>query len=177
MHFTNLLGLFGVNKALRKLFKRVPRTKEWEEENVVAFYKIVEEFYDFIIPTIKSYSEFFVKKTLTIQTARKNNSYLLFRPVGLKLLARLYVHYYQKSELDALKSKVNSISFIAPNTPFKGILWNNGKMEAKEKNQSVAFDVALYILNEMPKQEVKEFTERYREIMKDSKASLPQKLT
>ena len=33
---------------------------------------------------------YFIKKELSIEKARKNNSYLLFRPIGLKLIAGIY---------------------------------------------------------------------------------------
>ena len=82
IHFTNLLGINNTNKILRKLFKKKPKTNDWDEENIIAFQKIVEEFYDFSITNIKDYNDYFVKKSLTIKKARIDNKYLLFLPIG-----------------------------------------------------------------------------------------------
>lgn len=176
-HFTNLLGINNTNKVLRKLFKKVSRTHEWEEINVVSFYKVAEEFYDFIIENVEQYKKYFKNRTLSLKTARKNNAYILFRPVGLKLLAGLYVHFFIKNELNLLKKYLINVSFIMPNSPFNKVLWNNGKMEAKDKNQRLALNIALYIFNEIPKYEEDSLLENYREILKDAKANLPEKIS
>lgn len=171
-NFTNLLGLNSVNKILRKLFKKKAKTKEWEEENVVEFQKIATEFYDFVISNVTDYNNYFIKKSLTIEDARKNNKYLLFRPIGLKLLAKLYVHFHdQKDGLKYLKTNINKISFQFPDSPLNKVVWNNGKMEAKSSNQSLATSLVLYIL----KQEVDkdELLKKYRDIVKNDKADLP----
>lgn len=174
-HFTNLLGINNTNKVLRKIFNKKPRSKEWDEENVKIFYSIVEEFYDYAIKSVKDYEAFFVNHKLTIAKARDNNKYLLFRPVGLKLLAGLYVHFHQKvNGLKVLTKKLESISFVLPNSPYNGVLWNNGKMEAKSSNQKLALDLSLYILGEYPESKKSDLLEKYREVMKNEEIELPE---
>ncbi len=173
-HFTNLLGLHSTNKVLKKLFKKIPKSQEWDEENVIVFLKIVVDFYNFIFTNVNDYKSFFIDKKLTIATARVNNSYLLFRPVGLKLMAGLYVHFSSKADgLKTLKTKINKLSFICPDSPFNNILWNNGKMEAKDAYQKFALDYAIYLLGEIPKEKVANLLLKYREIIKNPEANLP----
>lgn len=176
-HFTNLLGLHSTNKVLKKLYKKIPKTQEWDEGNVIALKTIVEEFYNFSIQNVTDYKNFFIDKTLDLVDARKNNSYLLFRPIGIKLLAGIYVHYKQKvNGLELMKAKINSLSFICPNSPFNKILWNNGKMEAKEAAQKLALELSLYLLDELPIEREGALLIKYREALKSPDISLPAKL-
>lgn len=176
-HFTNLLGLYSTNKVLKRLFKRAPKTQEWDEENVISFLKIVTEFYDLIFKFLEDYKKFFVDKEISISEARNNNSYLLYRPIGLKLIARLYVYFKLKNvDIQESLKKINKISFIFPNSPFNNVLWNNGKMEVKESNQKLAFDLSLYVLNEFPKNIESDLLKKYREVLKKETALLPSKI-
>ncbi len=176
-HFTNLLGLNNTHKVLRKLFKKKPKTEIWDEENVVEFQRIVEEFYDYVIVTLPEYKNFFLKEKLTLKQARKDNKYLLFRPIGLKLLARLYVHYRPKEGgLDILATKVKRLGFVMPDSPFNNILWIGGKMEAKTKSQKLAFDLALYLMGELHKNQVPDLLTSYREALRNPEAELPEKI-
>jgi len=176
-HFTNLLGINNTNKVLRKLFRKKPKTNDWDEENVLSFLKIVESFYNYAIANVKDYNDFFVKKSLSIKKARVDNKYLLFRPIGLKLVARLYVYYsLQDNGLDSFKKKINKLSFIMPKSPFNNILWTNGKMEAKETNQKLSYELALYLLGDLPKQQEKHLLKNYRELLKNQDIELPAKL-
>jgi DNA sulfur modification protein DndB len=176
-HFTNLLGINNTNKVLRKLFRKKPKTNDWDEENVLNFLKIVESFYNYAIANVKDYNDFFIKKSLSIKKTRVDNKYLLFRPIGLKLVARLYVYYsMQVNGLESLKKKINKLSFIMPKSPFNNILWINGKMEAKEKNQKLAYELVLYLLGDLPKQQEKHLLKNYRDLLKNQEIELPAKL-
>lgn len=176
-HFTNLLGLYSTNKVLKKLYKKVPKTQEWDEENVINFQKIVEDFYNFTIQNVIDYRNFFIEKTLSLQIARANNAYLLFKPIGLKLLARIYVHFIMKDNgIQLLSKKINLISFVCPQSPFNNVLWNQGKMEAKDAAQKLAFDLALYILGELAIEKESDLLKRYKEMLKNNSAELPLKV-
>jgi DNA sulfur modification protein DndB len=125
-HFTNLITLHTVNRHLKKLFRIPNGTKPNDIGNINTFYKIAEDFYDFIFQNINEYKDYFINKTLTLETARHNNSHLLFRPIGLVLIARFYVFYkLQKIDLEELK-KLNDLSFIFPGSHLENILWYNG---------------------------------------------------
>ena len=157
----------------KTLLKKDPGTQEWDEVNVLKFQAIAFEFYDFIIANVKEYKAYFIDKTLTIAKARQNNAYILFRPVGLFILARLYTYFKKKGDLVKLKKTINKIGFIAPNSPYNQVLWNGGAMEAKEGSQVIAFNLTLYLLNEYPVGNTDALLKKYREITKKPRAKLP----
>lgn len=175
-YFTNLLALYRVNKKLRPLFKKIRGVDIWEEENIKGFLSIVEEFYDFAFKTIAEYKKYFIEKNLTLKEARKENKYLLFRPVGLVLVARLYAHFKKIDQFEILKKNINKIGFIMPNSPYHKVLWDNGKMEAKIASQTIAFNLTRYLLNNYPKGDVPNLLNKYREITKNDAAQLPNKI-
>ena len=47
-HFTNLLGLYSVNRKLRKLFRKPRGIPEFASECVTVFQAVVFQFYDFV---------------------------------------------------------------------------------------------------------------------------------
>lgn len=171
VHFTNLIALDKVCSILKKSFKIDKGTLEWEEVNVIKFYTLSSTFFDFLIKYLPEYNSYFVKNTLTLETARLNNRYLSFRPVGLFLLAKLWEYYYRNDNLNFLQQNISKISLIMPQSQLNGILWNNGKMEVKTFNQTFAFDFALYLLGETL--EYEGLVKRYREILKDDSLNLP----
>lgn len=175
-YFTNLLALYRVNKKLRPLFKKIKGLDLWEEENVKGFQKTVEDFYDFAFNSIKEYKGYFIDKSLALQDARKENKYLLFRPVGLVLIARLYAHFKKINQFEILEKNINKIGFIMPNSPYNKVLWDQGKMEAKVASQTIAFNLTRYLLNEYPKGDVPNLLKKYREITKSNDAELPAKI-
>jgi hypothetical protein len=63
-----------------------------------------------------------------------------------------------------------------PKSPFNNILWINGKMEAKEKNQKLAYELVLYLLGDLPKQQEKHLLKNYRDLLKNQEIELPAKL-
>lgn len=170
-HFVNLYGLYSTHQKLRRLFKKSKGTRDWDEDNILKFKEIAFSFYDLTFNKIQEYRSFFIERTLSLSEARKNNQYLLFRPIGLVLVARLYVHFFDR--LDFLYESLNKISLKFPDSPLNNIVWNNGKMEAKSANQNLAFDLMLYILKDYPEEKIPDLQRRYRDVMKNSNASLP----
>lgn len=173
-NFTNLLGLYTTNKVLQTLFKNKKNIPIWDEENVIPFLEIITKFYEFAFNNINDYKQYFIDKTLTIEEARVNNKYLLFRPIGLKLIASLYVYFVKADSLDFFKNNINKISFIFPHSQFDKLLWNNGKMEAKTINQTLALDLSLYLLHQQV--DFENLLTRYRQILKNDDAILPAKV-
>lgn len=165
-----------INKNAKQVAKKEKNTFEWEEVNIKRLYKIVVDFYDFIIHDINEYKKFFIEKGITIREARKNNSHLLFRPIGLTLIAKLYVHFHKTNKLEYLKKHINKISFIFPESPYNKVLWNNGKMEAKEKSQNIAYHLSLYLLNVLPEDKLEILEQDYRQVTKVNNAKLPNKI-
>ncbi|WP_036156542.1 DNA sulfur modification protein DndB [Maribacter forsetii] len=176
-YFTNLIALHTVNKHLSKLYK-IPRGEKGNDKvHVDAFYKIAENFYSFVFENLDEFSNYFIKNEITIKQARENNSHLLYRPIGLVLIAKIYVNFIT-SEIDLDKFKnLNKLSFIFPESHLNGILWNSGKMDVRMKNQNLAFHLTLYMLNEYAKDKTDDLLKNYREILKNEDAILPDPLT
>ena len=175
-NFTNLLGLFNTCKILRSLYKKAKNTHEWEEINAVGFYEVVEDFFNCITSGINDLRLFFIEKKLTIKSARAKNKYLLYRPIGLKLIAKIYVFYYKNNKIDSFLSDINKISFVFPDSPYDKILWNQGKMEVRGKNQKLAYQLSLYLLNNLQDIEVNDLLQIYREVLKNQEVELPEKI-
>ena len=175
-HFTNLVTLHTVNKHLKKLYRIPNGTKQNDVANINAFYKIVTDFYDFIFNNLNDYKSYFVDKILTLETARQRNSYLLFRPIGLVLIARIYVFFKGNNlDLENMK-KLNDLSFIFPGSHLESILWNNGNMDVKAKNQNLGYDLTLYILNKFPSSKDDSLLNTYKNVLKNTDANLPDKI-
>ena len=173
-HFANLATLDTVCKKLKKLYKKQKGLPDWDEKNIESFYNIVQGFYDFVIDVIPEYKQFFVTKKLTLKDARENNKYILFRPIGIKLLAILYSNFY--SDLKFLKLNLPKISFVMPESPLNKVIWTKGKMSAATANQNLAYNLVLYILDKYPQGKLTELKNKFMEITRADKAVLPKKV-
>ena len=172
-HFTNLLTLYSVNKKLRKLFKKYRGVPEYATEHVEAFSKISAEFYDFVIHHEPSYTKFFISKTTTLTSERRNNRNLLFRLIGLVLLASLYAYFRNANKLAVLSNNLKRIKFTSPGGHFDRILWNEGKVEARAKNRNAAYELCLYLLGEQDRQGKQNLLTTLKEVTKHPDYELP----
>lgn len=175
-HFTNITNLFDVVKLLRKTFKLPKNSNEWAEENVQSLKQVVFDYLDFAINSKKEYHDFFVKKKTTLADMRNNNKFILFRPVGFLLFTKLYIEFAKRGNICVFEKNMNRISFEMPESPYSKILWYNGKMETKGANQTLAYDLTFYLLNEYPLSKEANLLNRYRQITKDDDIRLPEKI-
>lgn len=176
-HFTNLVTLHTVNRHLKKIFKIPSGTKPNDLDNVEALFKIATGFYDFMFNNLTDYKSYFIDSDLTLIHARVNNSHLLFRPIGLILMAKIYV-FYMLNKIDTNELfNLNKLSFVFPASYLENILWNNGSMEVRQKNQNLAFDLTLYMLNRFPSDKEDSLLNTYKSILKNTDATLPTKVT
>ncbi|GHT34358.1 hypothetical protein FACS189434_10380 [Bacteroidia bacterium] len=174
-HFTNITNLYDVVKILQGLYKIPKGTNEWDENNIVSFKLIVFDFLDKIIEHKKEYNEFFVLKTKTLSELRANNAYLLFRPVGFTMIAKLFVDFAKRKETNFFLNNIDKISYIFPDSPFNKIIWNNGKMDVKSGSQTLMVDLTLYLLGKYAK-DATDLQRRLRDITKNDNIELPQKV-
>jgi DNA sulfur modification protein DndB len=175
-HFTNIDNLYTVCSILKKLYTKAKNTIDWDEQNVIKLKQINEDFFDFVINNITEYKIYFIDNSKDLEEFRKQNKYLLFRPIGISLLAKLYVHFRLNKKLEKLESQINNIGFVFPESSLNKVLWNKGKMEAKGVNQTLAFDICLYMLGEYQIEKEIELRERFRSITKDDLIDLPNKI-
>ena len=172
-HFCNLLTLYTVNKKLRKLFKKKRGVPEYDLSNVEAFYKIAVSFYDFVIEHEPSYRKYFLTQKTTLAKQRTRNRNVLFRPIGIVLLATLYAHFTLAEKIDVLGEYLDDIKFESPGGVFDRILWNAGRVEAKAENRTAAYKLCLHLLGELETTAQSELVEKLKKITKDSQYALP----
>jgi len=171
--FTSILAIHTVCKCLKKLYKKPRGTLENAPENIDAFKAIVIQFFDFAIQHERSLNRYFQKKNTTLRAERKNNRSLFFRPVGLEVLARLYMHFAFKNRLTILQHGLQNLNFKNPGGVFDGVLWNAGRIEASAKAKKAAVGLCLYLLHQLNPAQERELTSTLRDVTKKVDYSLP----
>lgn len=172
-HFTNLTTLNTVVTKLKPLFNKKRKSNEWDEDNVVNLKKIVIEFLDTIIENVPEYRAFFIDHSISLRELRKDNSYILFRPIGFTLLSKIYTYYAKRRLMNEFASRIGKLNFVSPKGDFDKILWNSGKMEAKANHQSLAYTLSLYLLgNDV---DTEKLLMDYRSILKNDNLELPER--
>ena len=171
-HFTNITNLYDSIKRLKTLDRIPQKTNEWDEQNIQDFKAIVDQFLDDIFTSKSEYKDFFINKNNTLLNLRKNNAYLLFRPVGFTMITRLYVEFYKNNEIDFFKENIDKISYHFPESPFNKIIWNNGKMDTKSKTQTLMVDLTLYILGKYTK-DIEILKKNLIDVTKNDNINLP----
>lgn len=150
VNFTNLLSITTVCKEFYKIAKyKDDKFKSPTFEDREKIYGIVKSFFDFIFDNIIEYQLYFSeKKTLNqFRNEEKNKPLnLLFLPIGLKLLAKIYSHFHQTGELDLLKDKINLIDFDLYNGHYKFIYFNPVTNRIITSNEVIAKQLTLYLL-------------------------------
>jgi len=174
--FTSLLAIYTTAKKLKRLFQKKRGTLESDPENVVAFQKIVARFFDFIMEHEPSLRKFFKEGTTSLESERRNNKNLFFRPVGLEVLARLYVHFQSRDALKDLAHGLKQIKFNNPGGIFDGILWSAGKISAGSKERTAATDLCLYLLGQLDEEHANDLIGRLRQITNKTDYQLPLRL-
>lgn len=171
--FTSLLALHTVTKRLKKLFRKPRGTPDCAAENVAALQLLVTDFLNFAIKNEASLRHYFTDHSTTVQEERRNNRSLFFRPVGLELLARLYVHFQQAGKPNVLADGLARLRFGNPGGVLDGVLWNNGRIEASAKARNAALMLVLYLLGETTDEEEDRLQVLMREVTKDASYELP----
>jgi DNA sulfur modification protein DndB len=174
-HFTNITNLYDVVKIIKGIYKIPIGTNEWDESNVLQLQKLVFEFLDTIILNKDEYNSFFIKKDKDLVEFRNNNAYLLFRPVGFTMIAKIYVEFYKNKDLDFFRKNINKISYVFPQSPFNKISWNNGKMDTKGITQKLMVDLTLYIMGKYNK-DLLDLIKRLRDVTKNDFIELPEQV-
>lgn len=144
-NYTNLLTLCAVAKLVKP---SNIKSNSWNDNDVNTLYEAITEFFDFVIGNVDEYKSYFIEATHQVKYFRSENPNILFRPIGLILLAKLFVNFKKAKELNYLKRNINKIDFNLPGQHFNLIVWNRGRIEAT--NQDVAYLLTLYLLDRLP---------------------------
>ena len=170
-YFTSLLAVYTVSKKLKRLFRKPRGSQESAPENVTALQSIMTAFFDFIIVREPSLRRYFIDKKTTPAKERKANRSLAFRPIGMELLARLYVHFAQSGRLPVLAWALENLVWTSPGGVWDGTVWLREKIQPKAK--SAAIDYVLYLLHELADSEIDSLTASLREYRNDEAFELP----
>ena len=151
-------------------------TGERDIGNVETFERIVKDFFDFALCHVPSYKKYFNLRTTTLRKERANNRNLFFRPIGLEILARLYVIYARSDSLERLKLGFSRVNFQNPGGVFDGILWTNGKISAGSEEKKAAVELCRYVLGDLTAVEKQQLLRSLRYITKNQRYRLPARL-
>jgi hypothetical protein len=157
---------------LKKLFHKQRGTLDFEPQNVTEFQRIVAEFLDFVFEHEPSLRRYFNGSRTTLKRERQDNRNLFFRPVGLEVLARLYVYFAEKNKLPIMEYGLQNLPFKNPGGIFDGILWNAGKIEASAKARKAAVGFCLYMLHQLDQPRETQLVETLREVTKNQNYAL-----
>lgn len=144
-HFINLLTLSNISKSIKP---RSIKTNSWVSDDIDTLYTATSDFFDFVISNIDEYENVFIDKSKSIEYYRKDKINLLFRPIGIKMLARLYCFFKKSDDLQYLKDNINRLDFDLPGQHFDLVMWNQGRFETKY--QATAYPLCLHLLNKLP---------------------------
>jgi DNA sulfur modification protein DndB len=174
-YFTSLLAIYMVCQKLKKLFTKSPGSLEIAPENVTAFQKLVTEFFDYAIKHEPALQRYFITAKTDPSKERKGNRNLVFRPIGLEILARLYVHFNLSNKLPILDWGLKNLQWNNPGGVLDGTVWLNGKVVPQAKPKTAAVEYVLYLLHEFPDKETPALLETLRELQNDEKYTLPKR--
>lgn len=103
--------------------------------------------------------------------------HVLFRPLGLDIITRVVVEQAKKDKgtIRAAVRKIGRIPVDLNRPPYAGIIWNPQTKRIVNRERSLAVDLLLWMLNlyDQPKLEL---LARYRRVMEDAHAALPDKV-
>lgn len=172
-YFTSLLAIYTVCQKLKKLFKKSHGTLENATENVTSFQTLVTEFFDYIIEREPALHRYFVEAKTTPTKERKGNRNLVFRPIGLELLARLYVHFQSRKKLPILDWGLTNLQWNNPGGVLDGTVWQHEKILSQAKPKTAAVEYVLYLLHELPAKDTPTLLQKLREFRNDETYELP----
>ncbi len=108
---------------------------------------------------------------------RSDGGHLLFRPVGLKIVAEIVSNVCKKNDLNEALDKISTIPTELSKPPYVNVLWRlNGNMRVG--GAALSRDLLLYMLGEYPKSKEGKLRERYAKVLEKDKESveLPSKI-
>jgi DNA sulfur modification protein DndB len=129
--FTNLLTLVKVSKVISKLSFRQAKPI-YSTENIQEVYSNVSEFFDILFDNIVGLEESLGNKNLT-QKLRQESHQSFMRPIGLEILANLYILGKKDEQLSKFKMGIKTCDLSLKSIFFNNIIFINNKVATKNK--------------------------------------------
>lgn len=164
-----------------KRYRPIPSVVSQYHEHATRFWDTMIEY----LPALKEFKETPPGKSVAAQYRSESGGNLLFRPVGLEIVATVIREATDQwvSEEEAIK-RVSKISMGLTDKPWDGLLWDkvNQRMLTDSPNKKVAKQLLLYNIGGDLRQintEEEEVRKEYAGLLKkeESKVKLPKPLS
>jgi len=126
-YFTSLLTVV----AISKVFKKNLKINEEDE-----LYNIVVSFFDFIFNLYPQIVASFSDSNLTSEL-RDNSKMIFMRHIGLEVLAEIYSDYYEREQLEILKTKLLQVDLRFTSNIFADNIYRGSEIVAKHKSSAI----------------------------------------
>ena len=143
---------------------------DWMAGNIHQYFKAIAE----NVPEVNGYFREKNARKLRGITDSGSKQNILFRPLGLKCLIDAICAHSKKEKVDIIRSVEicsKSLPFEMSKRPVLGLVWDGGKINAK--GFPTLKNTYLHMLGLLTSPKSRETEKRYREFLRDSKASLP----
>jgi len=184
--FTTAVTLYTVNTILcsnyyeGKPWKKYSLTgpKRPNDEQLDLIYKLVTRFWALMekkFPAVGSVRSQSFEEAIAKHRG-KNGGHLLFRPVGQMAFARaVRILHDRKVEMEEAFDAFRRIkSFELKDPPWRGVIWQGGRIISKVEAQNLTARLLLYLGGFMTsKQEQYQLLEGYRKALDDDTVRLP----
>ncbi len=131
LYFTNLLTLVKVAKIISKL--HIIKTKiTYDEEDINIVFSLVTEFFDILFDSIPSLEDSLGNRALT-KKLRLEGKMVYMRPVGLEILAGLYVLSKVNESVKTFNKGLRSIDLSLKSVYFEDIIFSKNKVSTRNK--------------------------------------------
>lgn len=129
--FTNLLTVVDVCRKLRKLVTLQRRVPAWDPTNVEALLGVVSQFITFLMKNVPQLKACLENGRPSIHTMRETRRHLLFRPIGMILIADAYATCKRRARLTEYATWLGShdLSLAAP--LFRNVIWEHNRVLSK----------------------------------------------
>lgn len=170
--FTNLLTVVQVARKLRTMCPKARGTKPWDDVNVKTFAEAISKFFTFLMDNVPNLDGCVRKNTPTIATMRQRRNHVLFRPIGLVMLAEVYALAHSRGALGSLKTWLSTADLALTSSLFQNVIWGNGRVLAK--GRAVATKLIAYDSGVLRDDDVPILKEAYQKLLGPA-ASLPKR--
>jgi len=148
---TTILNLKEVNKILYQPYYKHEEFRP-EDRLISDLYKISTSFWKEAINSIDLYKNVIIKKNKKVndfryKTEKKAGGSLLFRPIGIKLLAEAYTEIkFNKGDLNSFWRKINSNNFDLNGNIWNNIAWDDIRKNMIPKREKLLQQYLYYLL-------------------------------
>lgn len=144
--FTTILNLKDVNNIL---YSHDYHHLDFRPDDtaIAQLYQKSLTFWNDAIKNIPSYKSVFIDKTNNVSDYRNTNGgSMLFRPLGISILAQSYIQWIQNDMPSSFWLAFNKIDANLDGSIWKDVIWDNAKKNIKKTNVKFLREYTKYLL-------------------------------